>query len=202
MSKEEFNDFKPQNLLDGVTLDDLKSLPKVKALLEKVAAVEKAKAREDGIAEGRELGRVDAFQKFSAQYEKDFELMLKERESEFEDILKSLKKPLNGLEEKIIEAFSLFVEQCLKIVVRDERIYDQKIPDELAKLLDTLPQNNRIIKLQIKNDVPDSFKEMFKGYADVEVVEMDELVRVQTSAGDYLLDPVEVASEISNSLLR
>ena len=83
--------YKPTELLEGVSPEDIKALPKVKALLQNIIEKEREKAYQDGYKNGLEIAKKEAYESAKAEYESEFERLLANNEQEIVDVIEELK---------------------------------------------------------------------------------------------------------------
>lgn len=187
---ENYTLFEPPNLSRGLVAEDIKQIPKVKAFLLEIIEEERNKAFEKGYAEGLEQGKLKSYEDAKAGFESDFSHELSSVREQVVEALKSLSKPLPSLEDSVRSALVGYFKEALAPVVLDPSIYDSKLKTEIDSLLDEIPENNRDVLVKVSPSLHSVFIEYFTEVSNnngvrVEVVEMNDLIRVVSVAGSY-----------------
>lgn len=191
--------YKPTELLEGVSPEDIKALPKVKALLQNIIEKEREKAYQDGYKNGLEIAKKEAYESAKAEYESEFEKLLANNEQEIVDVIEELKKPVPMLHDEVKESLKATFSNVLRAIVTDVSVYDKRMSEVISEMLISLPENNNLIRIYISNQMPDAFKNHFQKFdVEVESVEMDDLIRLETTKSKLRFS----ASEYAESILR
>jgi hypothetical protein len=191
--------FKPKVLLEGISVEHIKSLPKVRALLESIIEEEKKVAYAEGFEIGSVEGKQAAYLEARVDYDKDLLQHFKTNTDALDEILVALKNPIKQLQENIVVDLKSRFDEILSVVVSDTSIYDEKISESLGALVKDLPDNNNILKIFLKSKLNKKFLEYFSGFnVDVEVQDMDDLIRVETTCGDFRFSAMDYANSILN----
>ena len=173
---------KPKQLLEGISPEDIKALPKVRALLNAIIDAEKEKAHSEGYKDGFEKGKSVAYDEAKQAYESEFKVLLEHHEADIENVVNSLRKPVSELPVAVVEKLKKRFDDVIRVVVKDVSIYDESISDSLQAILKSLPENNKLIKIKLSSKLPETFKAHFEKFgAEVNFVEMDDLIRLELS---------------------
>jgi len=191
--------FKPTVLLEGISVEHIKSLPKVRELLENIIDAEKKIAYKIGFEKGAKEGKELAYKESKVDYDRDLLKHFETNTDALSEMVVFLKKPIKELREDVIKSLKTKFDDVLSAIVLDANVYDEKVSTTLASLVKDLPENNRLIKVFIKNKLNKKFVEYFSGFdVEVESVEMDDLIRVETSCGDFRFSAIDYANTIIN----
>lgn len=191
--------YKPTELLEGVSPEDIKALPKVKALLQNIIEKEREKAYQDGYNEGLEVAKKEAYESAKVEYVSEFDKLLSNHEQEIVAVVDELKKPVPILIDEVKESLEATFRNVLRSIVSDVSIYDNRVSEVISEMLNSLPENNNLIRIYLSNLMPDSFASHFQKFdVEVESVEMDDLIRLELTKSNLRFS----ASEYAESILR
>lgn len=191
--------YKPTELLEGVSPEDIKALPKVKALLQSIIEKEREKAYQDGYSEGLNIGKKEAYEASKSEYESEFENLLANHDQDIITVITELEKPVPALCSEVKDSLETTFKDVLREIVSDVSIYDSRVSEVVAEILCSLPENNRLIRIYLSNQMPDSFKNYFSKFnVEVESVDMDDLVRLELTKSKLRFS----AKEYAESILR
>ncbi|MDP2564336.1 hypothetical protein [Pseudoalteromonas marina] len=177
-------------LQEGLCADDIKQIPKVRAFLEAIINDERNKAFEQGYSEGLLQGTTKAFEEAESQYKSEYQAYLHDSKAQFEAALGLLIKPVERLSEDVVESLVASFKGCLAPVLTNPSIYDDSLKVQIDKLVSESPHNNRDTHIYINEALNEIFASYFKELSDkhgivVEVLKMDDLVRIESVAGSF-----------------
>jgi len=204
MSKEGvcFTPFKPMELIEGVTIEEIKKIPSVQALVEDHLEKELSRSYKIGHAEGLELGRNEgkeqAYKDAFTEHKSSLDLLFSEAKCEISELIVQLRNPLIDCQKSVkASMFKTFNEVIVEFVSNPE-IYDEKLVKCIDELITQLPENNRDLIINVSDKVTDGFKEIL-GSFDIKfkTVEMNDLFHVYSESGNYRMN----VKEFSQALL-
>lgn len=189
--------FKPQHMLEGVSVAEIKTLPAVKKLLAGIVAQEKERAYQEGFERGLEDGKAKAFAESKADFDSRFEEKLSSVEGQLSEVIDALKKPVPVLQERIIEDLKHRFHSVLLSLVNDTSVYDDSVLKHLENLVESLPSNNQMVRICLRSDLDSNFVELFKKFnVEVESSDFQDLIRVEFEKGQFRFSPEEYAKGI------
>lgn len=185
-----FQVFKPKQLIEGVSLDEIKEIPVVEELVKKHVDEEIRKARELGLAEGRKLGeeqgRKEAYTEALSEYEAKFQSSIENIQGEISELIMQLKAPLSNISEESRESLEVRFKEVMSAFVANPEVYDRKLVGYLDDLIESLAENKRNVVVHVGSNVSERFFDLLSEEGvDVQRVEMNDLFRVYSEKGDY-----------------
>jgi flagellar biosynthesis/type III secretory pathway protein FliH len=196
-----FTPFKPAELIEGVTIDEIKKIPSVQALVDEHIKKELDRSYKIGHAEGLELGRkegkeqsyVDAYKDYKA----DFDVLFAEAKVQLSELIVQLKEPLMDCQKEAKASMIRSFNEVIVEFVSNPEIYEDKLVGCIDNLINVLPENKRELTVDVSSLVTDDFKSLLETFAiNFKIVEMNDLFRVYSKTGNYRMNVAEFAKAL------
>jgi flagellar biosynthesis/type III secretory pathway protein FliH len=203
MSKDNisFIPFKPAELIEGVTIDEIKKIPSVQALVEEHIQKELDRSYKIGHAEGLELGRKEGKEQSYADAYKahklDFDLLFTEARAQISELIVQLRVPLMDCQKEAKASMVRSFNEVIVEFVSNPEIYEDKLVGCIDNLINVLPENKRELIVEVSSIVTEDFKDLLATFdINYKIVEMNDLFHVYSETGNYRMNVKEFAKAL------